>query len=725
MNSCACCETVRIVYTSEAKRLCFNMVYQRNGLNFDISLDSMIIKAMTVANYRPFQMCSPLPGLLFSSVCVNILELNQFSRSTTVCPRIEVTNKKERWQITYTCVSISTVLPAMNAAAGMTAAAAMQPMPGAMGQMIPGAAGAMGQMMPGAAGAMGQMMPVAAGAMGQMMPGAAGTMGQMMPGAAGTMGQMMPGAAGTMGQMMPGAAGAMGHMMPGTVAGAAVQLRPPTAGVAAMGQAMLGAGAAGASAAASASAAAGAGQRPAGAAPMPGAAPAMMGQMPAAGAMGQRPPAAGAMGQIPPAGAMGAMPPAGATGARPPVGAAGPMPPAGAASPMPPFGAAGPMPPAGAASPMPPAGAAGPMPPFGAAGPMPPAGAASPMPPAGTAGPMTPFGAAGPMPPAGAAVPRPPAGAMGPMPPAGGTPSAGQINPRPGDGANFTARASALRASTTISPKDHFVASYALDQESTTPLYNSAVDSMVSMVQKLMSGESTETGSNLTTSSATNHNEFRMETMVPDEDSDQKMMIENLNESIDTKGDDLSTTTLKRKKRNNYDMFDLLHQSNRCMRAYRICVTRTKHYIVSRLGNTRTGLKTKHTECSDQPARIVYGLEENPCPNLSISESNDSMDITATPETISSTDASQSDDTLDAIVVHDETVEGSDYYPQGNQYMLPMMTAYSMPENFPMQTPPLIPLQVKADLSRSTNETLIYAGTPDEFTRKDLEGLIN
>ncbi|XP_014217771.2 uncharacterized protein LOC106646241 [Copidosoma floridanum] len=110
MISCACCERVKIFYTNQEKQLCFNMIYQRNGLNLDISLDSLIIKSITVANYKPFQMCSSVPRLPFTTICVYIQELKQYERSITVCPRLEVTSKKESWQIRFSCGSISTQL---------------------------------------------------------------------------------------------------------------------------------------------------------------------------------------------------------------------------------------------------------------------------------------------------------------------------------------------------------------------------------------------------------------------------------------------------------------------------------------------------------------------------------------------------------------------------------------------------------------------------------------
>lgn len=57
-------------------------------------------------------MCTKLPGAIFSSVCLNILELNAFPRSLTVCPRLEIVSRSQEWKLTYTCLSISTELPA-------------------------------------------------------------------------------------------------------------------------------------------------------------------------------------------------------------------------------------------------------------------------------------------------------------------------------------------------------------------------------------------------------------------------------------------------------------------------------------------------------------------------------------------------------------------------------------------------------------------------------------
>ncbi|KAL7291270.1 hypothetical protein TKK_0014877 [Trichogramma kaykai] len=106
-SSCSCCEIVTIFYTGDKKKLCFNMAYQNNGLSFDLALDSLIIKSTLVTNYKPMEMCSAVPGVLFSSVCVNILQLDRLPNSIHVCPRVQVSSKKERWQISYSCSQLS------------------------------------------------------------------------------------------------------------------------------------------------------------------------------------------------------------------------------------------------------------------------------------------------------------------------------------------------------------------------------------------------------------------------------------------------------------------------------------------------------------------------------------------------------------------------------------------------------------------------------------------
>ncbi|XP_043253291.1 uncharacterized protein LOC122397890 [Colletes gigas] len=106
--SCSCCQTVIILRTKAEKNLCVNVAYQRNGLNFIVMLNSNSIQIRSVTDYKPFKFCVNVPGCFFSSACVNVLELNQFSRSITVCLRLDVLSKKRHWQMNYDCVSIAT-----------------------------------------------------------------------------------------------------------------------------------------------------------------------------------------------------------------------------------------------------------------------------------------------------------------------------------------------------------------------------------------------------------------------------------------------------------------------------------------------------------------------------------------------------------------------------------------------------------------------------------------
>ncbi|KAK0168696.1 hypothetical protein PV327_002472 [Microctonus hyperodae] len=112
--SCSCCESVLLLSTQTTKRLCANFMYQNNGLNIDISLDSKILRNTTVTTYRPFKMCTIIPESLFSFACLNILELNKFPRSITVCPRFNVKTKAQDWKLNYRCISISTNMPTVN-----------------------------------------------------------------------------------------------------------------------------------------------------------------------------------------------------------------------------------------------------------------------------------------------------------------------------------------------------------------------------------------------------------------------------------------------------------------------------------------------------------------------------------------------------------------------------------------------------------------------------------
>ncbi|XP_057323359.1 salivary glue protein Sgs-3-like isoform X2 [Microplitis mediator] len=109
--SCSCCEIAFMLFHMINRRICANFMYQRSGLNVDISIDESIISSMSVTNYMPFKLCSMVPGSIYSNICLNILELNIFPRSITICPRLEFMSKNQRWIINYTCISISTILP--------------------------------------------------------------------------------------------------------------------------------------------------------------------------------------------------------------------------------------------------------------------------------------------------------------------------------------------------------------------------------------------------------------------------------------------------------------------------------------------------------------------------------------------------------------------------------------------------------------------------------------
>ncbi|XP_018348877.1 PREDICTED: uncharacterized protein LOC108752526 [Trachymyrmex septentrionalis] len=100
-----------ILYTKERKNLCVNFAYQENGLKVDVALNSDIISTRIVTNFQAFQFCEFVPGCLFSTACVNVLELSQSATSITACPRLDIYAKKRLWQINYDCISISTELP--------------------------------------------------------------------------------------------------------------------------------------------------------------------------------------------------------------------------------------------------------------------------------------------------------------------------------------------------------------------------------------------------------------------------------------------------------------------------------------------------------------------------------------------------------------------------------------------------------------------------------------
>ncbi|XP_050450662.1 uncharacterized protein LOC126851103 [Cataglyphis hispanica] len=111
--SCSCCQNVIIRYTKEKKDLCVNFTYQRNGLNVDVTLSSDTISARTITNFKALQFCVHVPGSLFSSACINMLELNLFPTSITVRPRLDIYATKQLWQINYNCINVSMELPMM------------------------------------------------------------------------------------------------------------------------------------------------------------------------------------------------------------------------------------------------------------------------------------------------------------------------------------------------------------------------------------------------------------------------------------------------------------------------------------------------------------------------------------------------------------------------------------------------------------------------------------
>ncbi|XP_043487524.1 inverted formin-2-like [Polistes fuscatus] len=226
--SCSCCENVIIIYTKVTKQLCVNFSYETNGLNVNITLNTIVLTNQTVTEYKPFKICSKVPGSLFSSVCANILELNRFPRSITACLRTDITTKYKLWELTYNCVSISTELPMMTSTQSSQMPAGQMPAMPAMPAMTPGQMPAMPAMTPGQMPAMPAMTPGQMPGMPAMTPEQmpampampAMTTGQMpgMPGMSGmTTGQMpgMPGMSGMTPGQMPGMSGMTPEQMPG------------------------------------------------------------------------------------------------------------------------------------------------------------------------------------------------------------------------------------------------------------------------------------------------------------------------------------------------------------------------------------------------------------------------------------------------------------------------------------------------------------------------------
>ncbi|KAI4493708.1 hypothetical protein M0804_001884 [Polistes exclamans] len=228
--SYSCCENVIIIYTKVTKQLCVNFSYETNGLNVNITLNTIVLTNRTVTEYKPFKICSQVPGSLFSRVCANILELNRFPRSITACLRTDITTKYKLWELTYNCVSISTELPMMTSTQSSQIPAGQMPAMPAMttGQMpgmtpeqmmgMPGMSGTTPGQMPGMSGMTpGQMPGMSAMTPGQMPGMSAMTPAQMPAMQAMTPGQMpaMPGM--NTGQMpgMPGMSGMTPGQMPG------------------------------------------------------------------------------------------------------------------------------------------------------------------------------------------------------------------------------------------------------------------------------------------------------------------------------------------------------------------------------------------------------------------------------------------------------------------------------------------------------------------------------
>ncbi|KAI4504449.1 hypothetical protein M0802_000920 [Mischocyttarus mexicanus] len=73
------------------KKLCVNFTYETNRLNVNITLNTIILTNRIVTEYKPFKICSQVPGSLFSSVCANILELNRFPSISTELPMMTST----------------------------------------------------------------------------------------------------------------------------------------------------------------------------------------------------------------------------------------------------------------------------------------------------------------------------------------------------------------------------------------------------------------------------------------------------------------------------------------------------------------------------------------------------------------------------------------------------------------------------------------------------------
>ncbi|CAB0030452.1 unnamed protein product [Trichogramma brassicae] len=135
----------------------------------------------------------------------------------------------------------------------------------------------------------------------------------------------------------------------------------------------------------------------------------------------------------------------------------------------------------------------------------------------------------------------------------------------------------------------------------------------------------------------------------------------------------------KRAKRNT-DWFDLLHQSNRCERAYKICVTRSKHYVISKLKRPRLDNDNgQSVDCSNNknPVKIVNG---NLCnyPSPATIPTTPGIPILPTPPRPvihePNTIVTNFSEALDAIIIQDSEASGesSDFYPQHGPYVVPI-----------------------------------------------------
>ena len=360
-----------------------------------------------------------------------------------------------------------------------------------------------------------------------------------------------------------------------------------------------------------------------------------------------------------------------------------------------------------------------------------PGGAAMGQRPAGAPAPMTPTAPMPPpggSPPAGGATPpggTPAAGGSAPppgaMPPAGAPPP-GVIMPRPGGPPRARL---AVSARVTKTEAQQLLAENVSDTRETTTFDTELMDLSTSDLE----GDFIHIPESISKDNNVKERRENTDAVVKREivEKKKRFMSDHFTEStIQTENDksnDVVSEVLKRDKRQAYDMFDLFHQSNRCQRAYRICITRSRHYIVSRLKNVRNGPKTKNN-CFDKPARIVYGSAEDLCPHVSEDTASDEVTLSSISEA-ADTPVENSDSSLEAIVVHDEPIEGADVYPQSGPYIVPI-TSYNRQDYFPMRTPPLVALQIKQQLSRISNDTLIFRENPaNNFNNQELVRPVN